>query len=278
MNLTRNTLSIGAEKPFRFLHMSDTHCVLADEKDDQRKRDLAVNRRNWYAGAPEVSREIEAYAQKNHLMIAHTGDYIDFVSHANLERLKRFTDENDVFLTAGNHEFSLYVGEAVENAEYRNKSLATVQACVKNDIRFASRKINGVNLVAIDNGYYLFDEAQFEGLKKEVACGLPIILFMHTPLYDKELYQIMAEKNLLGSAAYMVAVPDELMTYYSKSRYEQQHADDLTREMTEYIKAQPLIKAIFCGHIHDFISETKLTDHITQYISNFENVRLVEVE
>ncbi len=278
MNLIHNKLCIGAEKPFRFLHMSDTHFILADEKDDQRKRDLAKNRLNWYSGAPEVSAEIEAFARANHLMIAHTGDYIDFVSHANLERLKKFTDENDVFLTAGNHEFSLYVGEAVENAEYRNKSLATVQACVKNDIRFDSRKINGVNLVAIDDGYYLFDKEQFDGLKKEVAYGLPIILFLHTPLFDKEIYKIMAEKNLLGSAAYMVAVPDELMVHYSEQRYQQQHADDITREMVEYIKAQPLIKAIFCGHMHDFISETKLNDHITQYISNFENVRLVEIE
>ena len=278
MNLIHNKLCIGAEKPFRFLHMSDTHFILADEKDDQRKRDLAKNRLNWYSGAPEVSAEIEAFARANHLMIAHTGDYIDFVSHANLERLKKFTDENDVFLTAGNHEFSLYVGEAVENAEYRNKSLATVQACVKNDIRFDSRKINGVNLIAIDDGYYLFDKEQFDGLKKEVDYGLPIILFLHTPLFDEEIYEIMAEKDLLGSAAYMVAVPDELMTNYSKQRYQQQHADDVTREMVEYIKAQPLIKAIFCGHMHDFISETKLNDHITQYISNFDNVRLVEIE
>ena len=278
MNLIRNKLKIGAEKPFRFLHMSDTHFVLADQRDDQRKQELAKSRESWYAGAPEVSREIEAYARKNHLLIVHTGDYIDFVSHASLDRLKQFTDENDVFLAAGNHEFSLYVGEAFEDAAYRNKSLDTVQACVKNNIRFDSRKINGVNLIVMDNGYYLFDEEQFAGLKKEVEYGLPIILFMHTPLYDKELYKIMDERNQLGTAAYMVAVPDELMTNYSEYRYRQQHADDITREMVEYIKRQPLIKAIFCGHIHDFVSETKLTDNITQYISNFGNVRLVEVE
>ena len=278
MNLIRNKLKIGAEKPFRFLHMSDTHFVLADERDDQRKRDLAAARKNWYADAPEVSDEIEAYARANHLLIAHTGDYIDFVSAANLDRLKKFTDENDVFFVAGNHEFSLYVGEAFEDAAYRNKSLSAVQACARNDIRFDSRKINGVNFVAIDNGYYLFDEEQFEGLKREVACGLPIILFMHTPLFDRELYKIMGEHNQLGTAAYMVATPDELMKNYSEYRYKQQHADEITRTVVDYIKDQPLIKAIFCGHIHDFVSETRLTDHITQYISNFDNVRLVEVE
>ncbi len=278
MNLTHNKLQIGAEKPFRFLHMSDTHFVLADGRDDERKIQLAAAREKWYSGAPEVAAEIEAYAQKNHLMIAYTGDFIDFVSEANLDRLKKFTHENDVFMAAGNHEFSLYVGEAFEDAEYRNRSLEKVQACVKNNIRFDSRKIGGVNLIAIDNGYYLFEKEQLDALKREVACGLPIILFMHTPIFDWDLYRIMDEKNCLGEAAYMVATPEKLMTGYSEYRYRQQKADEITLETVDYIKHQPLIKAIFCGHIHDFISETKLTDGITQYISNFENVRLVEVE
>ena len=51
-----------------------------------------------------------------------------------------------------------------------------------------------------------------------------------------------------------------------------------TLETVEYIKNQPLIRGIFCGHLHDFVSETRLTDRITQYVSNFDNVRLVEVE
>ena len=51
--------------------------------------------------------------------IIHTGDLIDFVSLANLERAERFISENDCFTVAGNHEFSLYVGEAKEDAASR---------------------------------------------------------------------------------------------------------------------------------------------------------------
>ena len=76
----------------------------------------------------------------------------------------------------------------------------------------------------------------------------------------------------------MVATPEKLMTGYSEYRYRQQKADEITLETVDYIKRQPLIKAIFCGHIHEFVSETKLTETITQYVSNFENVRLVDVE
>lgn len=278
MNLIKNKLQLGIEKPFHFLHMSDTHFALADERDDKRKLDLAKARSAWYAEAETVSSEIEAFAKENNLLITHTGDYIDFVSEANLDRMKKFTRENDVFMAAGNHEFSLYVGEAVEDAAYRNLSLERVQACASNDIRFSSKKINGVNLIAIDNGYYLFEREQLEGLKKEAENGLPMILFMHTPLYDEELYQIMGDHGCLGEAAYMVATPEELMKNYSEKRYRQQKADAITVETVEYIKSQPLIKAIFCGHLHDFVSETALTDGIRQYVSNFENVRLVEVE
>ena len=278
MNIINNKLKIGAEKPFRFLHMSDTHFTLADDRDDKRKVDLGKARSNWYADAEAVSSEIEAYAKENNLLITHTGDYIDFVSEANLDRLRKFTTENDVFFAAGNHEFSLYVGEAFEDAAYRNISLATVQACIPNDMRFGSRKINGVNLIAIDNGYYFFEQEQLDGLKREAEYGLPMILFMHTPIYDEELYEIMGKNNCLNEAPYMVATPHELFEGYSEYRIRQQKSDAITRETVEYIKNQPLIKAIFCGHIHDFVSETHLTDDVKQYISNFDNVRLVEVE
>lgn len=278
MNLTRNHLTVGAEKPFRFLHMSDTHFTLADERDDARKRALAEQRTKWHANAEEISAEAEAFAHEHQLMIAHTGDYIDFVSAANLDRLKRFTDENDVFFAAGNHEFSLYVGEAFEDAAYREQSLARVQACIKNNMRFASRRVNGVNLIAMDNGYYLFEGWQLEALKREAAYGLPMLLFLHTPLYDPELYRLMGAHGCLGEAAYMVATPEELMTGYSDYRRRQQTADAVTLETVEYIKHQPLIRAIFCGHLHDFVSETKLTDRITQYVSNFDHFRLVKVE
>lgn len=277
MKLIETKLTIGAEKPFHFLHMSDTHFTLADGRDDARKQALAADRTKWHSDAETISAEAEAFARKQELMIAHTGDYIDFVSEANLDRLKQFTDENDAFFAAGNHEFSLYVGEAFEDAAYREQSLARVQACIKNDMRFAARQVCGVNLIAIDNGYYLFEEWQLEALKREAARGLPMLLFMHTPLYDPELYHLMGAHGCLGEAAYMVATPKELMTAYSDYRRRQQTADAVTLEMVEYIKQQLLIRGIFCGHLHDFVSETRLTDRITQYVSNFGNVRLVEV-
>ena len=153
MKVIETKLHIGLDAPVSFLHISDTHLTYADDRDDQRKIDLAAGRAPCFPhNAEELAAEC-AYAREQGLPILHTGDLIDFVSAANLDAAKRFMDENDVLFIAGNHEFSLYVGEAFEDEAYRNQSLAKVQAAFPDDIRFTSRVLGGVNFVGIDNGY-----------------------------------------------------------------------------------------------------------------------------
>ena len=41
MDLIKSTVSIGLERPVRLLHVTDTHIGLADERDDERKHQLA---------------------------------------------------------------------------------------------------------------------------------------------------------------------------------------------------------------------------------------------
>ena len=256
MEIIKSEIHIGIEKPFTFLHMSDTHLTLADQRDDDRKIQLGKDRLNGFPQANEVLEEATAYAKKNGYTICHTGDLLDFVSWANIDRAKQFCDEVDVFMAAGNHEFSLYVGEAWEDADYRNQSLEKVQAAFPNNIRFACREVNGVNLVAIDNGYYLFEQEQLDALKEVAKQGKPMILFMHTPLYTPEYLEFAKKSG--GDAYYLVATPEEKMSWYSDHRYRQQKADAVTLEAYAYIKNEPLIKALVVGHLHrNFESEWK---------------------
>ena len=139
-NLLKTVIHVGAEKPFRVLHLSDTHLTLCDERDDERKNKLAIKRERIFPYQEQMLDFAAAYAKKENIPIVHTGDIIDFVSEANLDYVKKFTAENDVFMAAGNHEFSLYVGEAWEDAAYRNQSLAHVQESFTNDIRFSKRE------------------------------------------------------------------------------------------------------------------------------------------
>ncbi len=242
------TISIGIEKPFSLIHISDPHLTLADDRDDRRKLVLATERAKYFPLAEETLDYAHKLSEKNGMPIVVTGDLIDFVSYANLDRARRFTNENDVFAAAGNHEYSLYVGEAKEDAAYRAQSLDRVQASFTNDIRFSTRCINGVKMVALDNGYYQIEPWQLERLKTEIAEGLPIILLFHTPLYVPEYFEFSSYNRT--QPGYLLNVPPELMDYYPPERIEQQKADETTREAYELIKSCPQIKLILAGHEH----------------------------
>ena len=272
MNLIHTTLSVGATAPFRIIHLSDTHLTYADLRDGQRKVDLIDWRLPSFPNAEKVLAEAGELSHELNAPIFHTGDLIDYVSLANLEAAKAFTDTHDVYMATGNHEFSLYVGEAKEDAAYRNQSLPAVQACFQNNIRMDSRVINGVNFVALDNGYYLFEPEQFAFLKAEAAKGLPMVLMMHTPLYEPALYEIMMERC---SCAYLAGVPEEMMRRYPEDRYMQQLADGVTLEMMDYIAREPLVKAILTGHLH-FDYKSMYAERVPQIVTGIETARVIE--
>lgn len=275
MKYLQNELIIGAEKPFTLLHVSDTHLAYADGRDDQRKAELAQRRALRFPEGTRALAEAEKTAKEKGITIVHTGDLFDFVSWANIDEGRRFTDENDVFMAAGNHEFSLYVGEAWEDAEYRNQSLEKVQSAFKNDIRFSSRKINGVNLVALDNSYYLIEEEQLEALKKEIDLGLPIILFMHTPLYCETLYKTVSREDR-SPVAHVMNAPEEFLEKYPPDRYRQQKPDGLTKEAYDLMVSCPLIKAVVTGHLH-FDFQCDIRPGLPQIITGCTTLRELNI-
>ena len=285
MAIMETKLHIGVEKPFTVLHMSDTHLTLADLRDGERKVTLAEKRLKYFPHAEEMLTLADELAAKHNAPILHTGDLIDFVSLANLERAKEFVDSHDLFMAAGNHEFSLYVGEAWEDAAYRNRSLAKVQACFRNDIRMSSRVIGGVNFVALDDGYYLFEEEQLDFLKAEVAKGLPIVLMMHNPLYEKEFFeQISYRREEIGlkpaatpPCAYLTGVPAELIGHYDDHRRRQQTPDEVTLRTVEYIRSCPLIRGILAGHVH-YSHVARLREDAPQIITAVTDIRVIEVD
>ena len=181
-------INIGLNAPVRVLHASDTHLTRVDEGDSERKRELAAMRAPGFIYAEENLALTRDYALREGLTVLHTGDLIDFVSCGNLKAARALCDECDVFLAAGNHEYSQYVGEALENEAYREQSLPTVQLAFNNDIRFAKREIGGVNFVALDNSYYKIDRPQLDSLKAAVAEGKPVVLLVHNPFFTERLY------------------------------------------------------------------------------------------
>jgi len=272
MQIIKSYFHIGLKEPFCVLHASDTHITFADNRDIDKKLELSKERNKAFPTAEENLEFLKEKASKEERTVIYTGDLIDFVSEMNFDEAEEFCKSVDVFMSAGNHEFSHYVGEAKEDADYRNMSLPRVQRIFKNDIRCSSRIIGGVNFVAIDNSYYLFEKEQLDFLKKETEKQYPVILCVHTPLYTKELYDFASKKP--GSPAYLMSVPEELMQGYSPDRFEQQKQDEITAKAYDFIVNCKNIKGILSGHLHkDF--EGMIGNDIPQLVTGCSTVREV---
>jgi 3',5'-cyclic AMP phosphodiesterase CpdA len=269
MNIRKVRLHPGLEGPLRFLHVSDTHLSCADERDNERKRKLAGERSRLFEQEPgrcmKYLQESISYAKRHCDLLIHTGDIIDFISCLNLELAREVLTGTECFFVAGNHEFSKYVGEAFEDEAYKMDSMPLVQKAFKNNLRFDSLSIGGLNLVGMDNVYYHFNEAQYNWLRLEADKGLPILLMLHVPLYTPELYHESMVIRGEGNAGIM-GCPEELLKPYPEDRYIQQRPTALDLELIAYIAAQPLIKAVFTGHKH-YYHESPLSSGIKQYVA-----------
>ena len=138
MEFTNISLNIGLNRPLRFLHITDSHLTFADERDDMRKRELAATRtRDFHDVMHEpgeaLARLEEAitYAREHCDLLVHTGDVIDFVSHPNFELLQHLLHATDTIFAAGNHEFSIYIGEAKEDDAYKARHFKAVRELKK---------------------------------------------------------------------------------------------------------------------------------------------------
>ena len=277
LDLRRIRIAVGAERPFKAVHVSDTHIVRVDATEkDPRKVQLAAKRYPHMAYGEHYLAEAVLAARRDNALLLHTGDMIDFVSNANLNLVERYFGSDDWFVSSGNHEFSKYVGEAREDAAYKADSFERVSAHYPNDLTFASRIVNGVNFVAVDDVYYNLTESQLVCMEKEVAKGLPIVLLCHVPFYTPRHHDFELKSNK-GLCSYQTGVPDEQIAKWRapsrplsraedwRDRRIQQRADAPTKEFVNYIKAQPLLKAILCGHCHRFFEE-RFSPTAVQYV------------
>ncbi len=248
------SLAIGAEKPFRALVVADTHLLFSDGRDCKAKYDIAIRRYGEYVYS-NIGRNVPyfldalQFVQKHCDIMLHCGDLIDFYSPQNLEVAQKLLElaQVDYFMCAGNHEYTNYSGQHAETEPEIQEARAKVPLIFKNDINHGSRLINGINLVALYNGKYQFEESDLEFFDQQVAKGYPIILMIHNPFYtpglEHRLFQIEGETKL----------------HFTALSPEKQHlprvsvappATPITLRFLERITHEPLLKAVLAGHVH----------------------------
>ena len=258
LNITKTTIEIGLPKPMKVLHMTDSHLPFFCDSDPENMR-VQGKKRDEKASVANLE-ELIKYGEENCDLIVHTGDLIDYISKPCVEFAKDFLKRDNLLFVAGNHEYAKYDGKK-EDMAYRLQSMKEIGGYPVN-IFFNSRIVGGVNFVGIDDAYHQVEYGQLEMLKEEVKKDLPIILFMHAPLYENGLYNASyefwkGEICLLGSDA--EAHPEVIGDIAEPS--------EASKAFYGYVTKEPLIKAVLAGHLH-FEFESRLPGGTVQYVTD----------
>lgn len=268
MDYKKLRLELGLPAPVRVLHITDPHLVAADGRDNPRKWALAAKRAEQMAGATAEAYLQEAldYGEKHCDVTVCTGDLMDFITEAACDKLRALCRRPRLLFAVGNHEFSQYVGERTEDLAYKMETFTQVQSCVPQNLDFASTVVGGVNFITLDNSYYQFSRRQRLLLQQECTRPYPIVLCMHVPLCQPELFRAAVEEHDPEHVAYLCGCPEEAMAGYPPHRLAEQRPDAETQEFLSYLYTQPKVRLILAGHTH-WDSETVLPGGIRQLVS-----------
>ena len=270
LKIIKTELDIGLKKEVRLLHVTDSHLTWIDDRDNERKQQLCVSRRevlhdpNGSRAQAYLDEQIK-YAEENCDLLVHSGNLIDFLTMANLDYTRTLLQNPNIFFIAGNHDYSQFCGEAWEDLTYRMNSCLWMDRKFVANMFFNSRVVGNVNIVGIDNAYYRFADWQIGKLRQEAEKGLPVILVFNHPLFEQSLYDYVM-KNMKRETAGLVGCDEEHLLPYTEYAAMQQRPDEATKQMIDYISREPRIKAILTGSL-PINRETKLPDGKIQYIT-----------
>ena len=263
---TKLEIRVGATKPFRMLHFSDSHIAWMNSHDLMKCSEGELKwyegrRRHFATNATGLAAAL-AYARANRLHMLHTGDLVDYLSDANLNYVRRDLEGLDCQFALGNHELAGIPsaerpGPKPKFAEMRE----SIKPYFPNGVVCHSHIINGVNFVAFDNcgmSADVFDE-QFAAIRAEFEKGLPVVIAYHIPFYTEALgeEQVKAVKRMKTHAditeAYLAAPPNG-------------RGLKINRTLREWLPKQKNLKAMLCGHKH---AESKglFCENVTQYVA-----------
>ena len=228
--------------------------------EDGKKQKLKKSRSRTFGGRQEEAlRDSLAWAKEHVDYVVHTGDMIDFQSRANFDLVRKYYGEGGAEMHGclGNHEYSRNMEKAVENEAYKDGSRSLVAEAYPFDTSLASSVLNGVNFVSLDNVYGTITDGQMTRLEAEFKKGLPIILLMHCP--------VMTGKVALAYRRYWSKTDPKAIPDLGGRKELSPDSKATAKGYRQWLKAQPLLKAILAGHLH-FDVEDRFSPTAMQYV------------
>ena len=229
LNVRQAVVEVGAERPFSVLHVSDSHLVRIDSRDGEDLYAFAKSR-------SRIGRELGEYylgeavhhARARKIKLIHTGDFMDFVSEANLEHAERRLCTDDFLACVGNHEYWIDAQHRQIEA-YKAPTIPRLKGAWSG-IPASTHLINGVNFFVFDDSFEAVTQEVFSAFEQTLKEGRPVVMVCHVPLWAEESG---LKKHVCGKPGLKTD-------------------DEVSCAFVERARREPLVKAVLAGHIHMF--------------------------
>jgi len=221
------TVTAGLATPFSVLHVSDSHISRIDTRSGEDIWAFAAKRSRYgrELGEHYFNAAFE-HAHGKKLKVIHSGDVVEFASAANLEYVeRRFKSENAV-ACVGNHEY--WTVGPTQDESVRETLLPQLRPAFPKGLPASTVSAGGLSFFLFDNAFGRVSKKTVERFEQAVAQRQPIVLVCHVPFYAEELGK--GQAGLPGGPRWK---PDEA-----------------TARFIELARAEPLVKAVLCGHLH----------------------------
>ena len=229
LKVRREEIRIGLERPFSVLHVSDSHLMRIDSRDGDALYEFAKARsRNGRELGEYYLDEAVHNARLKKMKIVHTGDFMDFVSEANLEYASRRLCTDDFLAGVGNHEY--WVGaKHLETEEYKQQTIPKLRR-FWTGIPASTYLIKGINFFVFDNSFETVTREVVAAFERTVVEGRPIVMVCHVPLWSERC-------GLNDGVCGMPGLKKD---------------DEVSCSFVEMVRNECLVKAILAGHVHVF--------------------------
>ena len=234
--ITKTRVKCGRlKRGFRFLHITDVHLCLTDGTESPARIEYNAPRINLFSRdgvrSDEYFPHFFEYARDNGCdAVIMTGDITDTPTEPNIKALERAVESSPVpvIYVVGNHDWSFFDDYRTNGAKalYLHR-FAEVSG---GDTELCVRRLDGLNVLTLDNGDNGFTERQLDTTKRLILEGTPLLICFHVPLAAPAL----SEKT---------------------SKVWGRDICIQNSEMAKMIAAADNVAAVLTGHVHFFHEE-----------------------
>ena len=243
LKVRKVSIRLGVDEPFSILHVSDSHIARIDSRDGEATYAFAKSRSRkgrelgeYYLG------EAIHHARVRGIKVVHTGDFMDFVSAANIEYGARRIRTDGIVACVGNHEYWLDADKK-EVESYKEATIPKLKDEWKG-VPASTVRLGGANFFVFDDSFGTVTETIAAAFEETVKEGLPIVMVCHVPLWTED---VGLNK---GASCGVKGRKDDAVSY----------------EFVERVRREPLVRAVLAGHIHGF-RQFAFSDHAQELVA-----------